>query len=308
MKFGFKYIEHKRINNEIYIGFICPKHENKGIQYIVYRNFKKSVYGCPYCYGLYQTTDDLKHDKRIKSSIEILGDYVRNNIKVLCKCKDCGNEWNVTPNKLKMGKGCPVCANRKNADKLRKTQIQYEAEVYLQNPNIEITGKYTGANNKIKCKCKIHKIEWASSAWQILKNIVGCPICNSSVGELKISMFLIEQGIPYIPQHKFIDCVFKDKLRFDFYLPKNNICIEFQGEQHYFPVNFRGKHYFDYKNDFELTKIKDNIKREYCKRNQIRLIEIPYWERENISNYLICELNIAIFLDIDIIKRTFVVP
>lgn len=62
--------------------------------------------------------------------------------------------------------------------------------------------------------------------------------------------------------------------------------IEYRGEQHYFPVNFRGRGSKDYLDEFKNNQIRDNIKREYCKDNKITLIEIPYTEKNNISDIL----------------------
>lgn len=36
------------------------------------------------------------------------------------------------------------------------------------------------------------------------------------------------------------------------------------------------------------------LRKEYCKNNNIRLIRIPYWEINNIEEILIKELNIKI--------------
>ena len=71
-------------------------------------------------------------------------------------------------------------------------------------------------------------------------------------------------------------------LRFDFYLPKYNCCIEYDGEQH-FQAN--GGYYTE---DF-VAKVKerDNVKNQYCKNNNIRLIRIPYIDFSQIDfNYL----------------------
>ena len=62
--------------------------------------------------------------------------------------------------------------------------------------------------------------------------------------------------------------------------------LEADGEQHYTP-----EYYVTFNNEEErLEKFKkrqklDNIKNQYCKDNNIKLIRIPYWEFKN-SNYL----------------------
>ena len=73
-------------------------------------------------------------------------------------------------------------------------------------------------------------------------------------------------------------------LRFDFCIKlKDNsiVLIEIQGEQHYKPVD-----YFGGEKKFLKQQKYDNIKRNYCKNNNIRLIEIPYWDWANMEQYV----------------------
>ncbi len=72
------------------------------------------------------------------------------------------------------------------------------------------------------------------------------------------------------------------KKRFDFYLPNLNICIEFDGRQHYNIDNS----YFGGEEEFLRIKERDGIKNQYCKDNDITLIRIPYWDIENIDKIL----------------------
>ena len=66
-----------------------------------------------------------------------------------------------------------------------------------------------------------------------------------------------------------------------------NVCIESDGEQHYRPVDYSGKKTpLELQEDFELRMIKDHIKNTYCKQNNILLIRIPYWDKNNIDKYL----------------------
>ena len=73
-------------------------------------------------------------------------------------------------------------------------------------------------------------------------------------------------------------------MRFDIYIPLFNICIEFDGKQHYeINNNFGGE------NEFEKIKLRDNIKTQYCINNNMNLIRIRYDEcvDEKLSNYFI---------------------
>ena len=70
---------------------------------------------------------------------------------------------------------------------------------------------------------------------------------------------------------------------FYIFLPDFNVAIEYQGEQHYSPIN-RG--YYDNDSFLELKK-RDNLKKEYCLNKRIKLVEIPYTDYDKINlNYI----------------------
>lgn len=103
----------------------------------------------------------------------------------------------------------------------------------------------------------------------------------TSHGELRIKSALDGAGIRYIQQHTFNGCRRKRPLPFDFYIPDANTCIEYNGQQHYTPVEYYGG-----VSGFEYRKTNDEIKRRYCSDNGISLIVIPYWEFENIGGVI----------------------
>ena len=103
----------------------------------------------------------------------------------------------------------------------------------------------------------------------------------TSLGELRILKFLENNNIEYIPQHSFPDCKYKRVLRFDFYLPKYNLCIEFDGYHHY-NENRR----LVGGDSLLVIQARDNIKNEYCLNNNIGMLRIPFWEKDNIYKIL----------------------
>ena len=120
-----------------------------------------------------------------------------------------------------------------------------------------------------------------------------CPDCYTpSLGEVKVLELLDKLKIKYKTQHWFNDCRMKLPLPFDFYLPKYNVLIEYDGEQHYKPVNFGGISNERALDNFITTKIRDSIKTWYCQQNNIKLIRIPYWDFGNIEEILIREFNL----------------
>jgi hypothetical protein len=110
----------------------------------------------------------------------------------------------------------------------------------------------------------------------------GCPSCNTSKGELKVKSFLDDNLIKYIQQHSFPDCRYKLPLKFDFYLPNHNTCIEYDGVQHFRPHNLDKSGV-----EFERTKKCDEIKNNYCKKNNIKLIRIKYNDNYNLYELFI---------------------
>ncbi len=65
---------------------------------------------------------------------------------------------------------------------------------------------------------------------------MSCGCQNISHGEFYIKTILEENNIKFEPQYKFDNCKNKFKLPFDFYLPDYNMCIEYDGLQHYRPI------------------------------------------------------------------------
>ena len=113
----------------------------------------------------------------------------------------------------------------------------------------------------------------------------GCPKCYQfkSVGEQRIRNYLDGKKIKYIPQKIFAP-LNKSKYRFDFYLIDFNLAIEYQGEQH-----FRDNGFF--KDNLTTIQKRDQVKRDYCLKNNISLLEIPYKDLDKIETILDSRLN-----------------
>lgn len=92
-----------------------------------------------------------------------------------------------------------------------------------------------------------------------------------SYGEKIIQDFLTENDVEFIYNRSVKDCKNVSKLRFDFYLPQYNTCIEYDGIQHYKPVDAFGGG-----EEFKRTKERDKIKDEFCEENNIKLVRICY--------------------------------
>ena len=138
---------------------------------------------------------------------------------------------------------------------------------------------YVNVMEKVKIICKKHGI-FEQRCYSHLEG-EGCPKCKISKGENFIMEYLNENNIPYMCQKKFDDCKYKTALPFDFYFQDRNLCLEYDGIQHFMSIeNWGGE------DEFKLRKKKDKIKNDFCKKNNIRLERIKYDEdiEERLKN------------------------
>ena len=154
---------------------------------------------------------------------------------------------------------------------IRKTIKKFIIESNLVHDNKYNYDKAEYIKNQIKViiTCPIHG-DFTQTPNSHLSG-AGCPYCNESKGEKEIVKFLNKHDINYVRQHKFIDCRNILQLPFDFYIPSLRKCIEFDGKQHYEPMEFFGG-----VKAYEYLKNNDRIKSDYCEENYIDLIRIRY--------------------------------
>jgi hypothetical protein len=191
--------------------------------------------------------------------------YITSDKKLKIICKKHGS-FEQMPFVHLSAKGCPKCGRWSLLDtdifKKRAFKIHGEKFDYSQ-------VNYVNARIKIKIGCLKHGI-FEQTPQNHLKG-QGCPICLESQGERKIGLYLDKQKITYKKEKSFAGCRNKYKLFFDFYIPVLNVCVEYDGSQHYHPVE-----YFGGEKVFKETQKSDAIKNKYCSDNGIKLIRIPY--------------------------------
>lgn len=216
-------------------------------------------------------------------TVKLVGTYINARTPIAHYCEIHQIIWNISPCAALQGQGCQQCKNERIGDALKKSKEQYINELSIIHPNIVLCGEYLNANTPTPHRCLIHDYEWCPTPGNILSGH-GCSKCNESKGELQITLWLQQNKMIGIAQKRFCDCCDIKPLPFDFYIPELNVCIEYQGEQHYRPINFGGISDEDAYNNFLITQRHDEIKRNYCIKNNIKLICVPYWE--NVDKYL----------------------
>ena len=113
----------------------------------------------------------------------------------------------------------------------------------------------------------------------------GCEKCNiQSVGEELIMSILSEYKISFIHNWNNHNCFLnKAKAKFDFYIKKFNLIIEYDGEQHFKPVQYGNMTKLEALNQFKLRKKYDKIKDIWAKKNKINLLRIKYDEKPKVK-------------------------
>lgn len=245
--------------------------------------------GCPRCANvLRKATDEYKKELEIiNPDIVVIGEYINAKTPIEHYCKAHNEFWITPPESVLHGHGCPIRCIERIRNKLQKPHDQYIKDVENINKNIIVIGEYINSNTPIKHFCKICGCEWNARPCNILSGC-GCPQCQESKGERQVRQWLEKYNITYIYQKSFMNCKDKNPLPFDFYIDKYNLCIEFDGIQHFEPIDFAGKGNEWAQKQFQTTQKHDALKTQYCKDNNMHLLRIPYFKNveEELENFL----------------------
>lgn len=206
----------------------------------------------------------------------------------LCLC-DCGNLKVVLPSNLTSGYirscGCirseTTRAHITKMNHSRKLDLRNKVFGYLLVLDEEPEIKENTYHYYWKCLCRnCGKITKIRSDSLTSGDVIYCNYCNKNIsqGERKIASILKENNINFISQKSFDSCRFPDTnfvAKFDFYV-NNKYIIEFDGRQHFKDY---GNFYFN------VPKIQehDKIKNQWCFKNNIPLIRIPYYYLSKIE-------------------------
>lgn len=206
--------------------------------------------------------------------------YINNKTKVIVGCPIHGY-WEITPNSLLSGSGCRQCFLDRVSKNFQLTKQQFlekATELYgdrYDYSNVQLPRPR--ADEYITIICPVHG-EFKTRIHNFL-NGHGCPKCRSSKGESIIKYVLDRLKIDYIEQY-FIK-IGNKRMYIDFYLPKQNTLIEFNGIQHYRPVRVFGG-----LRQFLKQVIRDIRLHWHCYIQKINIITIKYNQIENIETIL----------------------
>lgn len=271
----YDYSKVKYVNAKTEVCIICPIH---GETWQTPDNHLHGK-GCNICYSKIPLTKNefikkanlIHKNKYDYSKVE----YTNYHSDVIIICPIHG-EFTQQPANHLIGRGCKKCSRNsyncsteewiEKAKKIHGDKYDYSKVIYER------------SDKEVTIICHNHG-EFSQRPGNHLQG-QGCPKCKESKLENFTRKILEENKIEYEYQKKF---KWLGRQTLDFYLPKYNIAIECQGDQHYKPVDFGGKGKEWAKKMFEKVKKFDGIKFNKVKEKNIKLL---YINEDNKNNFL----------------------
>ncbi len=218
-------------------------------------------------------------------------EYLDSLTKLKWKCSK-NHIWEATYNNVvNHNRWCNKCAIKTNAEKLKNKNGLLNAQEQAKSRGGECLSEEYISSNKVKMtwKCSNGHI-WEASYSSVMKGS-WCPNCSyyyykeHKIRDL-LEYFLDTKFIKSHPKWN-INPVTNRCLELDGYSEKLKIAFEYQGDHHYKEV-FKGS-------DLEYIKYKDNIKKQNCSNNGVKLIIIDdkfkLNQEKEIVDYIINLLN-----------------
>ena len=234
----------------------------------------------------------------------LVGPYKMKLIKRLGKnkgifeCSECGQHYETYISMVSAGgsRRCPACFkefSRNHAKEIgKKNRVDITNKRYGKLIALYPTDKRRSRSVMWYCQCDCGGYAIVPKIDLECGNTVSCG-CIKSKGEEKITKILNFLNISYDREKTFNECLSPkgNKLKFDFYLPDYDCCIEYDGEQHFLGNSKRG--FYDTEKILDLQN-RDSIKTKYCETHGIYLIRIPYTDYDILNtDYLKEKLNVV---------------
>ena len=267
---------------------ICPLHgefeQRPGVHV-------RQGHGCPKCKAIKTSQRCLdkgyfinKLNKVRGNNYILLGEYngIHTTSKFKCIIHNIEFETQCSTTLRKHIHPCPKCSignNKyiKNRIKRGESFIHKSKHIHGDKYNYSKV-EYVNIMKRVSIICPIHGM-FLQTPSDHLYGKCGCPVCSMPHGESRIAIYLKENHIENEYQYKVK--LGESNHYFDFYLPKQNIIISFNGLQHYKPIK-----YFGGIKSFKVLQERDQIKNKYCVDNNIKHIIIDYKDIDKIENIL----------------------
>lgn len=286
-KYSYNNVDYK--STKIPVKITCPIHGD------FYQSFCDHLkgYGCSKCSKKHKPTTE-EWIGIVKNKFNYNFDYSKvnytTNKTLVCIICPIHGEFYSTPNNfIKSVYGCPKCnliIKQRRSKKTTKKFIEESKKIHGEKYNYDNV-KYVNRRIKVKIICPIHG-EFLQSPSAHL-NGCGCQKCMYKNQNLLFEKLL--KSFPYEEIKTEYSTQWLLKQRFDIYFLNHNIAVEYNGIQHYKPVNKFGGII-----NFNNTIKRDKLKIKKCNENNCNIFFIKYDYNENDYNNLI--YNIKNIIDI----------
>ena len=268
---GDKYL----YNKVIYVGskekveIICPIH---GSFWVTPNHHITNKSGCPACSGCVKKTNKqfideakLVHgDKYDYSKIE----YKNNRTKVCIICPNHG-EFIQKPEYHLEGEGCPKCGRIKANNSISYSQDEFVkkcSKIHNNKYDYSLV-KYNRSSDIVTIICPEHGEFKQKAANHLMGQ--GCQKCG-----FKSQLFLFEKLTSFFKNECFsweYRAKWLGRQRIDICIEKYKIAIEYDGQQHFYPID-----HFGGEREFKKRVKYDSLKERLCEENGFKLFRIKY--------------------------------
>ena len=270
---------------------MCHQHCYDGNTYYYWVAPDKFLLGerCPRCRYYRVKSKTRKEPQKFAEEVQDLtGDeyifltpYINSSTYIYYYHRDCGKVSKIVPNSFLRGTRCIYCYGNPTLTnqefKKRVNKLSY-GQIYVDDKST-----YVNTFTLVKLHCKNCNRYWYVTPSNFYDN-PRCKYCNSlTSGERAIKYYLEKHEIEHIIPYAIKIENERVPYRLDFYLPKLKVAIEYNGLQHYKPIDYFGG-IRQYKKQIE----HDKKKGEWCKNHNVKLLIIPYTQNtyKKIKNTL----------------------
>lgn len=216
--------------------------------------------------------------------------------RVICHCK-CGNYTVITYGAFKRGstKSCGCYAIELHKKLMSEIGKKPKSKDYSNEDNLFYD--FVRPLNVYKNRSRVWEIK-CKACGRIYQEIPAMLVSETrrrgnnpcecwqkvSKGIKKIEGILTKENHSFSQEYKFTDCLSSkgNSMKFDFWVD-NSCLIEYDGEQHFIETTWHGNENLNSKDRLIEQQEYDAIKNEWCLKNRIPLIRIPYTHYKDIT-------------------------
>lgn len=191
------------------------------------------------------------------------------------QCNDCGLVSELQLAYFLKKQTCPGCSY--NAKHYTTKGIQNKLP-----DGYTLLEEYKGTDTKVLVRHEDCGFIWKTTVHGLLSDY-RCPKCSKkhSKGEQNIIHWLTLNHFKFYPEYKF---EWSNNKRYDFYLPEEQLVIEYMGIQHYQTIKF-------FQRTVEEQQGIDNWKKEQALLHGLQYMTISYKDYDNIEDILAQRLS-----------------